>query len=144
MAIVNRDKDGSEQRYVFTFNQSAVVGVSALMNVGTVPCGAQLLQVVTSAFGLSSTPTVGIQIQRFVVGSGLTTIPLNGSSLITISALSTSGIQTQVLPAAASTLLLLQKGDAIQMVTSTANSAANYVVEAVIQILQDVKQDYGV
>ena len=144
MALVNRDKDATEQRYVFTNNQSAVVGVSALIHVGIAPCGAQLLQVVSNAFGLSAAPTVGIQIQRFVVGSGLTTIPLNGSSLLTISAFSTSGMQVHVLPAAGSTLVQLLKGDEIQLVTSTASSAANYVVEAVVQILQDVKSDYGV
>ena len=144
MAIVNRDLDVTQQRYVFTNNQSAVVGVSALIHVGIVPCAAQLLQVATNAFGLSGSPTVGVQIQRFVVGAGLTTIPLNGSSLLTITALSTSGMQTQTLPASGSTLLNLLKGDDIQLVTSTANTAATYVVEAVVQILQDVKQDYGV
>lgn len=143
MAIVNRDKDASEQRYVFNV-ATGVVGVSALIYVGNVPCAAQLLQVATNAFGLSASPTVGVQIQRFVVGSGLTTIPLNGSSLLTISAMSTSGMQTQVLPASGATLVQLLKGDCIQLVTSTASSAATYVVDAVIQILQDVKSDYGV
>lgn len=144
MALVNRDKDASEQRYVFTFNQTAVVGLSIIAEIGIAPCASQLLTIVSSAFGLSGAPTVGAQIQRFVVGSGLTTIPLNGSSLLTTVAYSTSGMQTQVLPASGSTLLQLQKGDMIQLISSTANTAANYVIEAVVQIAQDIKQDYGV
>lgn len=143
MAIVNRDFDATGQRFDLLVSPG-LVGVSTLVHMGIVPCGAQLLAVVTQAFGLSSTPTVGVQIQRFVVGSGLTTIPLNGSSLITIGAMSTSGMQTQILPAAGSTLLLLQKGDVVQLVTSTANSAATYTSAAVLQILQDVRSDYGV
>lgn len=143
MAIVNRDLDSTQQRWIMD-SQPGVVGVSSLIQLGLVPCAAQLLVVAHAAFGLSSAPTVGVQIQRFVVGSGLTTMALNGSSLLTISALSTSGMQTQVLPAAGSTLLLLQKGDAVQLVTSTANSAATYAVEAVVQVLQDVQSTYGV
>lgn len=143
MAIVNRDLDVTQQRIAFE-TTPGVIGVSTLIHVGIVNCASQLLVVAHTAFGLSSTPTVGVQIQRFVVGAGLTTIPLNGSSLLTIAAFSTSGIQTQTLPASGSTLLQLLKGDEIQLVTSTASSAATYVVQAVTQILQDVKSDYGV
>lgn len=144
MALVNRDKDATEQRYVFTYNAPTVVGVSLLIHLGIAPCAGQILQVATNAFGLSGSPILGVQIQRFVVGSGLTTIPVNGSSLLTITALSTSGMQTQVLPAAGSTLVQVLKGDDIQLITSGANTAANYVCEAVVQILQDIKSDYGV
>lgn len=143
MAIVNRDLDTSQQRIILNADPG-LIGVSSLIHVGIVPCASQLLVVAHNAFGLSSAPTVGVQIQRFVVGSGLTTMALNGSSLLTISAMSTSGMQVQTLPAAASTLLLLQKGDVVQLVTSTANSAATYAVDAVLQVLQDVQSTYGV
>ena len=144
MAIVNRDKDASEQRYVFTFNSQVTVGVSGLIQLGMVPCGAQILQIAMAALGISGSPTVGLQIQRFVVGSGLTTFALNGSSLLTMQAFSTSGLQLQILPASGNSLALLQKGDLMQLVTSGANTAAQYVAECVLQILQDVKTDYGV
>ena len=144
MAIVNRDKDVSEQRYVFTYNSQVTVGVSGVIQLGVAPCAAQLLQVASAGIGLSGSPILGLQIQRFVVGSGNTVIPINGSSLLTVTAYSTSGLQTHVLPTAGSTLTQLQKGDLIQIVTSTASTAAQYVMEAVIQILQDVKSDYGV
>jgi hypothetical protein len=143
MAIVNRDLDVTQQRYVFTASPG-LVGVSALIQVGIAPCAGQLLQVASFASGLSGAPTVGVQINRFVTGVGNTVIPLNGSSLLTITAYSTSGMQTQVLTAAGTTLVQLFKGDVIQLVTSTANTAATYLCEAVVQILQDVKSDYGV
>jgi hypothetical protein len=143
MAIVNRDLDPTQQRLTFQATPG-LVGVSALIHLGVMPCAAQLLAVASSAFGLSGAATVGVQIQRFVPGVGLTTIPMNSASLLTISAFSTSGIQLQTLPAAGATLAQLLKGDDLQLVTSTASTAATYVVDAVIQILQDVKSDYGV
>jgi len=143
MALVNRDKDASEQRYVFG-DANTVVGISTIQYGFIAPCAGQLLQVAQAAFGLSGSPTIGVQVQRFVVGSGLTTIPLNGSSLLTVTAFSTSGMQTQVLPAAGATLVQLLKGDSVQLITSTANTAATYQFEMVFQVLQDIKSDYGV
>jgi hypothetical protein len=157
MAIVNRDLDVTQQRYVFTVNPNsygvstfgltlaaASTGVSQIITLGIMPCASQLLQVATAAWGVSGTPTVGVQIQRFVVGSGLTTIAFNSLSLLTVTAYATSGMQLQTLPAAGASGYGLLKGDVLQAVTSTANSAAVYSVEAVVQILQDVKSDYGV
>ena len=152
MAIVNRDLDPTQQRYVFSnaglfYNGTSAVlntvGSSQIINVGIAPCASQLLQVATSAFGLSGSPIIGVQVQRFVVGSGLTTIAWS-TSLLTVTAFSTSGIQTQLLPASGASGFGLLKGDAIQMITSGANTSAVYMVEAVLQILQDVKSDYGV
>lgn len=143
MAIVNRDKDVTEQRIPF-HSTPGLVGISTLVHAAIAPCSGQLLAVQTGAFGLSGSPIVGLQVQRFIVGAGLTTIPLNGSSLLTIVAVSTSGPQSHVVPAAGSTLAQVLRGDVVQLVTSVANTAATYSVDAVIQVLQDVKSDYGV
>ena len=143
MAIVNRDLDPTQQRLLFDA-APGLIGVSALIHVGIAPCASQLLAVAVNAFGLSGSPILGVQIQRFVVGSGLTTIALNGSSLLTVTAYSTSGMQLATLPAAGTTLAQVLKGDDIQIVTSGANTAGTYTIEAVIQILQDVQSDYGV
>lgn len=144
MALVNRDKDASEQRYNFAQVQSAVVGVSSLIHLFAAPCAGQLVSVASNAFGLSGSPILGVQIQRFVVGVGFTTIALNGSSLLTVAAMSTSGMQKHAVPVSGSTLALLLQGDDVQLVTSGANTAANYTLNAVFQVLQDVKSDYGV
>jgi hypothetical protein len=145
MAVVNRDLDPSQQRlnWLNVAGTQSVVGVSAILALGIAPCAMQVLAVAVEASGLSGAPTAGIQIQRFVVGSGLTTILVNGSSLLTVQAYSTSGAQAMVLPASGSTLVQLLRGDQLQMITSTANTAASYVVEAVVQVLQDVKSDFG-
>lgn len=143
MAIVNRDLDPTQQRILFDASPG-LIGVSTIVHLGIAPCASQLLAVATNAFGLSGAPTVGVQVQRFVVGVGLTTIPLNSASLLTIAAMSTSGMQLQTLTAAGTSLVQLLKGDDIQLITSTANTAATYTIEAVIQILQDVQSDYGV
>lgn len=142
MGLINREKDQSEQRENFDV-QTAVVGVSALIQLGNMPYPGQILKIVSSAFGLSGAPILGLQIQRFIVGSGLTTIPVNGSSLLTISAFSTSGMQTHVLPAAGFSSIQVLSGDAVQLVTSVANSAATYNVNMIVQCLQDFKSTYG-
>ena len=143
MAIVNRDFDNSQQRDVFFYSNPLISGTSSLINLAVASCAQQLLVIASEAFGVSGAPQVAIQVQRFVVGSGLTTIALNGSSLLTVLAYSTSGMQTHSIPTG-STLLLLQKGDLVQAVTSIANTAAVYAFECVLLTLQDIKQNYGV
>jgi hypothetical protein len=142
MGLQNRDKGINEQVDNWD-TQTAVVGVSALIQLTNIPYSGQLLKVTTSAFGLSGSPIVGLQIQRFIVGAGLTTIPINGSSLMTVSAFSTSGLLTHSIPAPGSTLVQLQAGDQLQIVTSVASSAATYATNAVVQCLQDFKTQYG-
>lgn len=143
MGIQNRDKGLNEQVDNWDVQTNATIGVSLLIPLCQVPYTGQLLKVTSAGYGLSSTPTVGLQIQRFIAGVGLTTIPINGSSLLTISAFSTSGMQTHSLPAAGNSLVQLIAGDQVQAVTSTANSAASYAFNAVIQCLQDFKSQYG-
>ena len=143
MGIINRDKNLTEQVDNWDVQTVGVVGVSQLIQLCQVPYTGQLLKCVVSAYGLSGAPTVGLQVQRFIVGSGLTTIPLNGSSLLTISAYSTSGMLTATIPAAGNSLVQLLAGDQLQMVTSTANTAATYCVNSVVQCLQDYKTQYS-
>lgn len=142
MGIINRDLDITQQIDIFDA-QYSVAGTSALINLGQVPYSGQLLKVTSSAFGVSGSPILGIQIQRFIAGSGSTVINVNGSSLLTVTAFSTSGMQTHSLPAVGSSLIQLLNGDNLQIVTSVANTAASYSVNAAIQCLQDYKSQYG-
>lgn len=141
MGLINREKDLTEQRENFD-NQTPVTGLSFLIQVCQVPYSAQLEKVVSSAFGLSGSPILGIQIQRFIPGVGLTTIPVNGSSLLTVTAFSTSGVQTHALPPFGSSLIQVAYGDNIEIVTSGANTAANYAINVVLRCLQDFKSIY--
>ena len=142
MGIQNRDKGLNEQVDNWD-TQTVSLGVSLLISLVSVPYTGQLLRIVTSAFGLSGSPILGIQIQRFIGASGLTTIPVNGSSLLTITALSTSGIQLHSLPAVGNSLVQLLSGDQVQLVTSGSNTAASYAINTVTQCLQDFKTQYG-
>ena len=149
--VQNKDKDGSEQRVSFSTVVGQVTGASTLtgaigqscvVTLGVIGCSQTLVAVSNYAFGVSGSPIVGLQVQRFVIGSGNTTIALNGSSLLTIVSSGLSGIQSHSVPPANSSLLI--QGDLLQAVTSGANSAAVYRFEAVLQVLQGVRTDYGV
>ena len=142
MGLQNRDKGLNEQVDNWDV-QTANVGISALIQLCQVPYAGQLLKTTVSGYGLSGTPTVGLQIQRFIIGTGFTTIPINGSSLLTMSAFSTSGMLTMSLPAPGNSLVQLIPGDQLQVITSTANTAATYAINTVIQCLQDFKTQYG-
>lgn len=142
MGIQNRDKGINEQVDNWDI-QTPVEGVSLLIQCCNVPYTGQILKVTSSAYGLSGSPILGLQIQRFIAGSGNTTIAINGSSLLTVVAYSTSGMQVHSLPAAGNSLVQVQSGDQIQLVTSGSNTAANYAINVVTQCLQDFKTQYG-
>jgi len=142
MGLINRDKSTGEQCDNWDI-QTAVVGVSQLIQLCQVPYTGQLLKVTVAAYGLSGSPILGLQVQRFITGAGLTTIPINGSSLLTMTAFSTSGMLTCSIPAVGNSLVQLQSGDQLQFVTSGANTAASYVANSIIQCLQDFKTHYG-
>jgi hypothetical protein len=142
MGIINRDKNITEQVDNWDV-QTTVVGVSIIIPLVNVPYTGNIQKVVMSAFGLSGSPQIQLQIQRFIVGTGNTIITLNGSSLLTAQAYSTSGLQTFVLPSLSSTLIQLQPNDQLQAVTSVANTAATYSFNSIIMCLQDFKTQYG-
>jgi hypothetical protein len=161
MAITNRDFDASAQTEKF-FYSSGTIGVSQLINIAVASLGCAPVVIYSQAFGLSGSPIVGLQIQRFIAGAGLTTIQLNGSSLTTITAYSTSGAQSLPLPFSftskaidalsypgfvntayqASSLLFMNTGDVLQVVTSGANSAAQYCFQTLFFVLEDIRNDF--
>lgn len=142
--VQNKDKDASEQRVTLSYNGASVLlGQSLLINLGLVGSSQTLLAVESSVTGISTGAAWGLQLQRFVVGSGVTTIPLNGSSLLIMLAFSTSGPQAHAIPAANTSLLL--QGDLLQVVTSGAGAVSGpLAITAVLQLLQAVRTDYGV
>lgn len=120
-----------------------VAGTSAIIYCGQVPFSGQIMKVTSSAYGLSGSPILALQIQRFIAGVGNTVIPLNGSSLLTATAFSTSGMQSHALAIPGNSLVQVLSGDQLQVVTSVANTAATYQVSWVIQCLQDFQSQYG-
>lgn len=142
MGVANRDFDGSEQIQVSPCRTGPLAtGVTGVIYVAPYPVTVQ--QIKYAAQGLSGAPVHAFNTLRFVVGAGMTAIPGVGSNA-TIAALGTSGLQAVTLAAAGSSLLTLQAGDAISILTSGANTAVdNMTYVVVVEALQDIKSYFG-
>ncbi len=144
MAIVNRDLHVSEQKEVLYFvSQGAIAtGTTKVMHVLPYPC--TLENVKAYALGVSNAMQVAFQVSRFTSG-GATAINLGISNLVLQNA-GTSGAQGfSGLAAAGSTLLSLQAGDVLQIVTSVANgNATDLALNFVIKKVQDIVSYNGV
>lgn len=139
MAIVNRDKDASEQRECFTTSIApSLTGLT--YGVCVVPYQSNLVSAMVQGNGLSGSPNYSLWIQRFVVGSGVTSINI-GSSLV-LTTFGTSGAMTFSIPG--SLTYPLQASDVITLSMAAANTAtANTTVTVVLRALQDIKTAFG-
>jgi len=143
MAICNRDLGFSEQEKLLGDAYGALA-TGVTVPVATVPWPCTIQSAKVAAFGISGTPTVALTIQRFIVGSGVTSY-LGGFTTLTMQAAGTSGVQSVVTAAAGSTALLLQTGDVIMATTGGANSAVTGLqVSVVVQATQDIRSWFGV
>jgi hypothetical protein len=148
MALLNRDKDPSEQRNLYQWSSGgAVVSTSATLPIFTAQNSEQILGFQVVSVGLSGAPILTFQIGRFLIGSGFTMLS-SGFSAITCVAFGTSGLpgvgtSPIIQLVAGSTLNQLQKNDAVFVSTSGANTAGSHTISMVTQTLQDIKQTYG-
>lgn len=148
MAICNRDKDPSEQKFDFSSNLGAfstgASNASVTFPLGIVPWSGVISKARVSALGISGTPTLDFQLTRFITGSGSTIIS-GGFTTLTLQLVGTSGAQTWVSAATSSTFLNLTKGDVLQGVFAGQDSAVTSLgVDFVIQATQDIKTYFGV
>lgn len=152
MAIVNRTQDASEQRKVFEVVFPKVSGAS-FTNIGTgvthilaqVPFPSVLDAMQLGAYGLSGALTVQLNVDRFIPGTGFTTIILATGTSNTPAAFGTSGVTPAVLATAGSTLRNLLANDVLVLTTGGSNAAANAIVgSVVIRPIQDIKVQFGV
>lgn len=142
MAIVNRDKDATEQKDVYTKRLTSIVTGASVM-VDMVASAGILQGVFVGALGLSGSPVWQLNILRFA--GGLTSIAV-GTSALTLQSFGTSGVQgfSGIAPQG-STLAIVQAGDVIQIVSSGANTAAlEAVVVAVVKKTQDIVTQLGI
>lgn len=139
MGITNRDKDVSEQQAVFEGRATAfLTGQTAQLLV--VPYQAQVMSAMQSVSGTSGAPLHSLWIQRFVVGSGLTSINIGATLAAANFAL--SGAQTFTLTSGSTNLL--QAGDVIILSQAASNAAvADVVVGLSLKALQDIKTNFG-
>lgn len=144
MAIVNRDLDSSQQ--VVNLNYSSPVGFTAGIGIGltqaiaVIPCPAQLVGAGVASMGLSGAMNLSLWINRFILGSGFTSINV-GASLVA-QAFGTSGGQT--FNVGAGVTWTLQAGDVINLCGAGANTAIQSCnVTLAIKALQDIKSSFG-
>lgn len=148
MALVNRDKDSSEQIVSFQNLVTTTVGASAANSyfVAQAPFPGTLKAFSIAAQSVSGAPVVSLGVARFTA-AGATTIAYVGTTL-TVQAHGTSAAyQTVTLATAGSTLLNLQAGDVIVLKQEFSGgnvSAAGCVVTTCIQASQDIKKHFGV
>ena len=141
MAIVNRDKDSSEQKSTHHIS-SGLVATGVTLPVMQVPYQAEIKDVKLAAQGLSGSPFYSLEVLRW--GAGITAI-LGLANTLTAAAIGNSQApQGFSLQASGNTLIQVEQGDLIVLRSGAANTAADLVqVTVVLQALQDIKTHFG-
>lgn len=136
MAIINRSLDASQQVY----DVSAPLGALATTETHVVyvaPYPATIKQVKAALLGLSGAPQHALWLNRVGFSGAV-------AAAAAIPAVGTSGPIGLSLVAAGSSLLNLQAGDWLTVVTSVANTAVtDATYSLVLQAVQDIKTFYG-
>ena len=147
MAVINRTKDVTEQRKIFTYSAGAfATGVTATVMHVPYPCLLESGQI--AAFGLSGAPNYALYINRFIVGTGATAILVATGTSNTPSAFGTSGIAgtgaSGIVMAWGSTLMNLLPNDVVMIQSGVANTAVTGIaVTLVAKPVQDIKVHFG-
>lgn len=139
MAIINRSLDTSEQYELVT--SADIKGTVNATNyfVYRAPRPQKLISAKAYSAGLSGAPVTNLYVERFVVGTGASTFQIGFS--LTNAAFGTSGVQTISLAADGSSLLQLQAGDVVRILTAGGTGAAltDLAVQLVVQNVADIK-----
>lgn len=146
MGIVERDLANSQKRasYVNWDAAGLATGVTAI--VAAVPCAASLDAVQVMANGLSGSPVYTLWLERFIVGTGYTTMVL-GTSFAPVE-YGTSGVLSVSfglsLPQIGSTLTQLQQNDLLVLVTGGSNAAVKSLsVNIALRPIVDIFNFFG-
>jgi hypothetical protein len=153
MGILNRTLDTTEQRKVFEANYSAVA-TGVTLNLGIVPFAGTIEEAQIAAWGLSGAPTYAFAINRFITGTGFTTIIFGvGTSNLTAEfgtsgagafGASTFGSSGVLMASYGSTLLNVLPNDLLTVTTGAANTASKFLsLGIVLKPIQDVKTHFG-
>lgn len=142
MAIVNRDKDSSEQKESRTWHKTLVDTGGGTFPMFIVPYACEVEAVTAAAQTLSGTPSIELEAYSF---SGGVTINSDIMAALAYPAYSTSGIFASAsLGTAGSTQVQLAQGDLLVATCTGANSAGDHaVVNVVLRALQDIKSHQG-
>lgn len=141
MALVNRDKDASEQKDVVTVTLGATAtGVTAAIWIAPYPCTVQSARAVCT--GISGAPIISF----FKSAAAGITLEAIGISGLVVASLGTSGVLGfSGLAAAGSTLLDFASNGVLSVTTTGSNAAfVNAVIELVVKKTQDIVAHNGV
>lgn len=143
MALINRDKDPSEQKEVIRMTWPSQVSTGASLLVGEIPCAGTIQSVRAIGMGVSGALQVLLRVAR--MAAGYTTIPVGISNLI-VSNLGTSGpLGYSGLAATGSTLLQVLADDSLVVELVGANTAATQLtIDVVVKRTQDIVALNGV
>lgn len=141
MSIVNQDLDPTEKRQAFYTNLGpTATGVTGIVCHVPYPC--VLDAGIISAFGISGSPNLALNIQRFIVGTGFTSINVAIGTSNAFSAFGTSGPFTMNLVSAQAASLLAN--DVVMFQTGVASSAVTgMTVEVVLRPVASFTQYFG-
>lgn len=145
MALVNRDCDVSQQKDVLDWQSVGSVATGTTLFLGVVPYPCALQSLSAAAHGVSNAMQVTFNVERFIVGAGVTVIPIGVSNLV-LQNYSVSGILGfSGLAAQGSTLLNMLYGDVLTATTSGTNgNALDILLDLVLKKTQDIVSHNGV
>lgn len=148
MSVLNRTLDVSEQRKVFEINLTSAFLTNGITSViGVVPYASTLDSAQIAVTGTSGAPSYQINVDRFIPGTGFTTIILATGTSNTPPAFGTSGvgISGMILATAGSTLLNLLPNDMLMLLAAGGvGAAAKAAAMAVVLLpIQDSKTHFG-
>lgn len=144
MAIVNRDKDASEQRDVYNIKlggvsggASGIIAPATTFAICIVPYPCELQSIRTYTQGASSAPILSFFKSVYVSGAGQTVYALgvSGIPLVNFASIGVQG--ASILLGSGSTTIQLNAGDVI-LGNNVTGAATEVVVELALKKLQDI------
>jgi hypothetical protein len=137
MPICNRDKDASEQKEVIKINVGAMAtGVTREAWVAPWPCTVEAIYAFAAT--ISGAPTILAKVNRFIVGTGATSIT-GMAPAYAVKNYTTSGLASLSLAASGSTLLALNAKDCVEITSAGSNAAfADLIVMFQVKKTQDI------
>ena len=150
MAIVNRDKDASEQRDVFQVKvggvsggASGIIAPSTTFAICIAPYPCELQSVRTWAQGCSSAPILSFYKMVYISGTGQTAYAMgvSGIPLVNFASIGVQG--ASILPGSGSTTIQLNSGDVV-FASNATGAATEIVVELALKKLQDIVSVNGI
>lgn len=149
MAIVNRTLDPTEKNKVMSISSDADVLTGTTLFIGIVPWPSQLQCGQLACFGVSGAPTFQVSVNRFIVGTGVTTWILATGTSNVARDIGTSGVgnsvgQSGIIFSGAS-LLTLQANDVLYVVQAGGAAAATkgFALSLILQPTVDIKYNFG-